>query len=65
MTHNFELKAYHGIQTRDVEVYKATISLTGKAVLPRAKALFKDINLDCFGIRNERILVTNYWISKN
>lgn len=65
MKHNFELKAYHAMQTREVEIFKATISLTGKAVLPRAKAIFKDVNIDCYNLRHERIEVINYWISKN
>jgi len=65
MTHNFELKAYHMPQhTKETEVFKATVSLTGKAVLPRAKAIFKDLNVDCYNLRHERIEVVNYWITK-
>lgn len=64
MTHNFELKAYHCIQTREVEVFKATVSLTGKSALPRAKEIFKDVNVDCYNLRHERIEVVNYWITK-
>ena len=64
MTHHFELKAYHCMQTREVEIFKATVSLSGKAVLPRSKAIFKDANLDCYNLRHERILVTNYWNTK-